>query len=93
LPGAYTLIDAGSMGGGLGANTSGTIDGLPASLAISGNDLVLTVVPEAGTLALLGANAIGLLGNCVLRKVLIAGFAPRRPSWPFARLPSIRERR
>ncbi len=45
-PGAFTLIDAGSINGSLGANTSGMIDGLPATLAISGNDLVLTVVPE-----------------------------------------------
>ncbi len=50
-PGAYTLIDAGSISGSLGANTGGMIDGLTASLAISGNDLVLTVVPEPTTLA------------------------------------------
>ncbi len=57
-PGSYTLIDAGSISGGLGANTSGTIDGLPANLAMQGNNLVLNVVPEPGTLALL---AFGVL--------------------------------
>jgi hypothetical protein len=86
-PGAYPLIDAGSINGSLGANTSGMIDGLPATLAISGNDLVLTVVPEPGTLALFGASAVGLLGYRVLRKEFIAGFVPRRTSWPFGPLP------
>ena len=32
-PGSYDLIDAGSISGSLGANTSGTIDGYPATLA------------------------------------------------------------
>jgi autotransporter-associated beta strand protein len=61
-PGTYNLIASGSPPSGLGSNTSGTIDGLPANLAISGNDLVLTVVPEPTALALLGVGAIGLLG-------------------------------
>ena len=51
-PGSYTLIGAGSISG-LGSNLSGTIDGLPASLSLQGNDLlVLNVVPEPSTLAL-----------------------------------------
>ncbi len=61
-PGSYTLIDAGSVSGVLGSNLSGTIDGLPATLAVKGNDLVLNVVPEPSTLALLTAGAFGLLG-------------------------------
>jgi hypothetical protein len=60
-PGTYDLIEAGSISGSLSASTSGTIDGYPASLAISGNDLVLTVVPEPSTLALLGIGVVGVL--------------------------------
>ena len=41
--GTYTLIDAGSISGSLGANTSGMIDGDPATLAVQGNNLVLKV--------------------------------------------------
>jgi autotransporter-associated beta strand protein len=60
--GTYTLIDAGSISGTLGPDTSGTIDGLPASLAVQGDDLVLNVVPEPGTLSLLGAATLAVIG-------------------------------
>jgi autotransporter-associated beta strand protein len=60
-PGSYTLIDAGSISGNLGANTTGIISGLPATLAIQGSDLVLNVVPEPGTLVLLGCGAMAFL--------------------------------
>ena len=50
-PGTYSLIDAGAIDGSLGSGTSGVIDGLPASLAVQGDNLTLTVVPEPGTLA------------------------------------------
>jgi fibronectin-binding autotransporter adhesin len=59
--GTYTLIDAGSISGSLGASTSGMINGRSASLAIQGNDVVLNVVPEPSTLALLGSGALGLM--------------------------------
>jgi hypothetical protein len=61
-PGTYTLIDAGSISGTLGGTTSGFFGGYSATLAINAqsHDLVLTVVPEPGTLALLAA-AIGLV--------------------------------
>ena len=64
--GTYTLIDAGSIGGSLGAGTSGVIDGLPANLAVQGNDLVLNVsaVPEPSTFILLVA---GRRRTCRLR--------------------------
>ena len=46
-PGVYDLIIAESVSGtGLGNVTSGTIDGYPAKIAMSGNELVLTVTPE-----------------------------------------------
>ena len=61
-PGTYDLIAFGSTSGSLGANLSGTIDGLPATLSISNNELLLNVVPEPSTLALLAASAIGLAG-------------------------------
>ncbi len=59
--GEYTLIDAGSISGSLGTITGGTIDGFPASLDVQNNNLVLTVVPEPGTLALLGVGILVLL--------------------------------
>ena len=58
--GTYTLIDAGSISGSLGSGTSGTIDGFQASLAVHGDNLVLNVVPEPGTLALAGTGAVSL---------------------------------
>ncbi len=60
-PGTYTLVDAESIAG-LGSNVSGSIDGLPATLSVSNNELLLTVVPEPATLALLVAGALGLIG-------------------------------
>jgi len=65
--GTYMLIDAGSISGSLGNDLSGTVNGLPATLAVQGNDLVLNVVPEPSTLALLGAGILGLLGYGRLR--------------------------
>ncbi len=67
--GSYTLIDAGSISGTLGNNLSGPIgNGLTGTLAIQGNDLVLSVVPEPGTLALLGGCSIALVLTSRLRR-------------------------
>jgi autotransporter-associated beta strand protein len=70
-PGTYDLIETNSLPGGvLGTSTSGTIDGLPANIAVQGNDVVLNVVPEPSTLALLGAGAVGLAGFVWRRRKL-----------------------
>jgi len=68
-PETYPLIEFGSLGGtGLGTDYSGTIDGYAANLAISANELVLNVVAEPSTLALLGLGAAGLLGGAWRRR-------------------------
>jgi len=58
-PGTYTLVNAQSISG-LGSNLSGSIDGLAATLAVQGNEVVLNVVPEPTTLVLLGNGLAGL---------------------------------
>ena len=65
-PGSYTLIVAGSVSGNLASN-SGMVGGYPATLAVSNNDLVLTVVPEPSTLTLLGSALLGI-GVVYLRR-------------------------
>ena len=77
VPGIYDLIQSNTMlpGNLLGVSTSGAVDGYPANLGVSGNGVVLTVVPEPGTLALLGVGALGLLG-----------FRRQRPRRPTRRL-------
>ena len=67
-PGIYPLIDAESISGNLGTHTSGTIDGYPATLTVSNNNLVLTVTPEPSTVVLLAAGTLGLLGCRLLRR-------------------------
>ena len=58
--GTYTLIDAGTISGNLGSNLTGPIGAYSGTLSISGNDLVLNVVPEPGTWVLLATMCIGL---------------------------------
>lgn len=67
-PGVYTLIDAGIILGSLGGNLSGAIGGLNGWISTSGNDLILTVVPEPSTLALFSIGAVGLLVRFWWRK-------------------------
>ena len=60
--GTYYLIEANSLpGGSLGTSASGAIGDYLATLAVQNNNLVLTVVPEPGTLVLLGVAATILL--------------------------------
>ncbi|MGA2061863.1 MAG: autotransporter-associated beta strand repeat-containing protein [Thermoguttaceae bacterium] len=63
-PGVYTLIDAGTITGSLGSTVSGQIAGLNAYLSVNyaNNDLVLNVVPEPGTFAMLITACLAMLG-------------------------------
>ena len=74
-PGEYTLIDAGSISGSLGSGTSGTIDDYQANIAVQGDSLVLNVVPEPGTLALLGVAVTAFVSMLVPK--LKRRFSPR----------------
>lgn len=64
--GVYTLFDAASITGSLGSNLFGTVGGLDAALSISGNSLVLTVIPEPSALAVFAG--VGALGFACLRR-------------------------
>ena len=57
-PGVYDLIQSNTSlpVNFLGGSTSGPVDGYPANLSVSGNELVFTVVPEPGTLVLSGGQ-------------------------------------
>lgn len=64
--GTYTLFSSdAAISGTLGANLTGTIGGLDSTLSISGNNLIVTVVPEPSSFALL---ACGLAGLVALRR-------------------------
>jgi hypothetical protein len=57
--GTYTLFENTALTGSLGPNVTGTIDGRDATLAISGSNVVLNVVPEPGAaLSLIGGFAL-----------------------------------
>ncbi|HRJ70568.1 MAG TPA: autotransporter-associated beta strand repeat-containing protein [Terrimicrobiaceae bacterium] len=60
--GTYVLFDnANSISGTLaGSGLSGTVGGLSSTLSLSGNDLILTVVPEPSVCVLVGAG-LGLI--------------------------------
>ena len=63
--GTYTLFQTAAITNSLGANLTGTIGGLGSTLSVSGNDVLLTVVPEPTTWALL---AFGLCTMLFLRR-------------------------
>ena len=56
-PGTYPLINFGSYTGSFG-NQTRVLDGYAASIGISGDNLVLNVVPEPSTLALLAVGGV-----------------------------------
>ena len=62
-PGIYTLFDGSSpIVGSLGSNVTGSVGGLSSTLSTAnGNqDIILTVVPEPSTLAILGLGSLAL---------------------------------
>lgn len=64
--GSYTLFSSAALLGSLGGSTSGTVGGLPASLQVSGNSILLSVVPEPSlTAALIAGLGMGVM---VLRR-------------------------
>jgi len=60
--GSYTLFQTSGISGTLGSSLNGTISGKSATLSISGNDVLLSVIPEPGTLATFLFGALALLG-------------------------------
>jgi hypothetical protein len=58
-PGTYTLFDNTALSGSLGASLTGTVNGLGATLSISGSDVVLSVVPEPSA-------ALSVIGGCAM---------------------------
>jgi hypothetical protein len=91
--GTYDLIEAGSISGSLGANTSGTIDGYAATLAVEGDELVLNVgaVPEPSAGAILATGVIGLMGYVWRRRRLARTAKPAtfdQPDAPILSFPS-----
>ena len=60
--GTYVLINAQNISGTLGANVTGSIAGRDASLAISGGQLLLDVVPEPSAWVLWATAGLALWG-------------------------------
>jgi autotransporter-associated beta strand protein len=58
VSGQYTLISGSQINGGLGSSLSGTIGGMPATLSLQGNNLLLDVTPEPAALSLFAAGAL-----------------------------------
>jgi autotransporter-associated beta strand protein len=68
--GIYTLFQLTSVTGSFGANLTGTVGGLDATISQSGNDIILTAtassVPEPSTFATLAG--VGAIGAALLRR-------------------------
>lgn len=59
--GTYTLFDSVNTTGSLGANLTGTIAGLDATLSLDGHDVILTVIPEPASIVLAGLGGLMML--------------------------------
>ncbi|MGA2060897.1 MAG: autotransporter-associated beta strand repeat-containing protein [Thermoguttaceae bacterium] len=66
--GIYTLIDARAISGNLGNNLTGNVGDYSATLSQSGNDLILTVVPEPGVGVLLMTACLAVFAFAKRRK-------------------------
>jgi hypothetical protein len=68
VAGTYLLLDADTIDGNLGDDTSEMIEGRQATLQMQGNDLILVVAPEPNTLTLLAVGGIAYFGYRLRRR-------------------------
>ena len=66
--GTYTLFQTVGITGTLGSSLTGFISGNSATLSLSGNNVLLNVVPEPSTLATLLFGGLALLGGRLRRR-------------------------
>ncbi len=62
-PGTYTLFQSVLTQGDLGTNLTGSVNGFDAELGRDGHNVILTVIPEPASLALVGLGSLLILGR------------------------------